>query len=90
MCYLDSGKYVQISKSVARRLFNEGRTVYLTPSYITSNKFNLWYKPFPIRNKHGNKYKLNDFDNAVIEFEYHNCNHGYHANFWITKEEVRQ
>ena len=33
---LDTRKYTRIRKNVARKLFNEGRIIYLTPSNIVN------------------------------------------------------
>ena len=80
-----SEKYIRIRKDVARRLYNEGKTIYLTPSNIVASDSNLWIKPIPINTKYG----LKCFDGAVNEFEYYNCNYelGYYTNFWIIEEE---
>lgn len=80
-----SNQYARIRKDVARRLFNEGRTIYLTPSNIAASDSNLWIKPYPISNQRNSK----SFDNIVNEFEYYNCNRelGYYTNFWINEEE---
>ena len=82
-----SDQYTRIRKDVARRLFNEGKTIYLTPSNIAASDSNLWVKPIAINTKYG----LKCFDFAVNEFEYYNCNHelGYYTNFWIIEEETK-
>ena len=81
---LDTGKYTRVRKDVARRLFNEGRTIYLTPSNIAASDSNLWVKPCPISNR-----SEKNFDDIVNSFEYYNCNSelGYYTNFWINEEE---
>ena len=81
---LDNGKYTRIRKDVARRLYNEGQTIYLTPSNIVANDSYFWVAPMPITIHSGKT-----FDGAVNEFEYYNCNHelGYYNNFWIIEEE---
>ena len=84
-----SGQYTRVRKDVARRLYSEGKTIYLTPSNIAARDSNFWIKPYPINNE-GN---LKSFDDAVNEFEYYNCNNhelGYYTNFWIDEEEIRQ
>lgn len=80
-----SGQYTRVRKDVARRLFNEGRTIYLTPSNIAASDSNIWVKPYPISNQRSRK----SFDDIVNEFEYYNCNYelGYYTNFWINEEE---
>ena len=80
----DTGKYTRVRKDVARRLYKEGRTIYLTPSNIAASDSNPWVKPCAINNRSGK-----NFDNVVNEFEYYNCNYelGYYTNFWIREEE---
>lgn len=81
---LDTGKYTRIRKNVARKLFNEGRIIYLTPSNIVATDSGPWIKPYPINNRSGE-----DFDNFVNRYEYYNCNYelGYYTNFWINEEK---
>ncbi len=80
---LDTGKYKRIRKDVARRMFDKGRTIYLTPSNVAASDSNLWIKPYPINNE-GER----SFDTTVNQFEYYNCNSelGYYTNFWINAE----
>ena len=79
-----SHQYTRIRKDVARRLFNEGRTIYLTPSNIAASDTNMWIKPYPINNR-----DEKDFDLLINQFEYYNCCHklGYYTNFWINEED---
>ena len=78
------GKYTRIRKEVARRLFNNGRIIYLTPSNVAASDSNMWIKPYPISNRSGR-----DFDDIVNNYEFYNCCYelGYYTNFWITEEE---
>lgn len=80
-----SYQYTRIRKDVARRLYNEGKTIYLTPSNIAASDSNLWIKPFAIKQGEGK----GEFDQRVNEFEYYNCNYelGYYACFWINEED---
>jgi|LSQX01.2.fsa_nt_gb hypothetical protein len=75
-----SGKYTRIRKDVARKLFKEGRIIYLTPSNVVANDSSPWIKPYAINNRSGE-----DFDNLVNRYEDYNCNYelGYYTNFWI-------
>ncbi len=81
---LSIGKYTRIRKDVARRLFNRGRIIYLTPSKIVASDSSMWIKPYPINNRAGQ-----DFDSIVNNFEFYNCcwELGYYTNFWINEEE---
>ena len=79
-----SNQYRRIRKDVARRLFKEGKTIYLTPSNVAANDSNPWIKPYPIDNQAGY-----DFDDLVNGYEFYNCNYelGYYASYWINTEE---
>jgi len=81
---IDIGKYRRVRKDVARRLFDNGRIIYLTPSNIAATDSGAWIKPYPINNRAGE-----DFDDLVNRYEFYNCNYelGYYSNFWINKEE---
>ncbi len=84
-----SDHYTRVRKDVARRLYQEGMTIYLTPSNIAARDSNFWIKPIAI--KQGDD--EGDFDQQVNSFEYYNCNNhklGYYTNFWIDEEEIRQ
>jgi len=80
---LDTGKYTRVRKDVARRLYGEGKTIYLTPSNVVASDSNFWVKSYPISNK-----DEKNFDNIIDEFECYNCNYelGYYTNFWINEE----
>ena len=81
---LTIGKYTRIRKDVARRLFDQGRIIYLMPSKIVPSDSDPWIKPYPINNRAGE-----NFDDIVNRYEYYNCNYelGYYTNFWINEEE---
>jgi hypothetical protein len=82
-----SNQYTRIRKDVARRLFKEGRMIYLTPSNVAANDSNPWIKPYAINNEAGW-----DFDDIVNNYEYYNSCYelGYYTNFWITEEEEKR
>lgn len=81
---LSIGKYKRIRKDVARKLFNRGRIIYLTPSNIVASDSSPWIKPYAINNRAGQ-----DFDSVVNNYEYYNCCYelGYYTNFWINMKE---
>ena len=81
---LTIGKYTRIRKDVARRLFDQGRIIYLTPSKIAASDSSMWIKPYPINNRAGE-----NFDDLVNRYEYYNCCYelGYYTNFWLNREE---
>ena len=84
-----SDQYTRVRKDVARRLYNEGKTIYLTPSNVAASDSNLWIKPLLIQKTSG--IPSRPFDAKVNEFEYYNCNYelGYYTNFWINEEETK-
>jgi hypothetical protein len=81
---LTIGKYRRIRKDVARRLFNNGRIIYLTPSKVAPNDSGPWIRPYAINNRAGQ-----DFDAIVNSFEFYNCCYelGYYTSFWVNREE---
>lgn len=81
-----SDQYARIRKDLARRLFNEGKTIYLTPSNVAASDSNPWIKPYTINNR-----SEKNFDNIVNNFEHYNCNHqlGYYTNFWISEDDIK-
>ena len=81
---LTTGRYTRIRKDVARRLFNNGRIIYLTPSKVVASDSSMWIKPYPINNRAGQ-----NFDDLVNRYEYYNCCYelGYYTNFWLNREE---
>jgi hypothetical protein len=81
---LNSAKFVQISKAVAKRLFDQGRMVYLTPSYIAIKRLNFEFQPTPI------PYEARSFHEATIDFELQNWRYAYLANFWIVQNKERR
>ena len=81
---LTIGKYTRVRKDVARRFFDRGEIIYLTPSKIVATDSGEWIKPYPINNRAGG-----DFDSIVNNFEFYNCcwELGYYTSFWIKEDE---
>ena len=67
----------QVNKTVARKLFNKGVTVYILPSNMRLN--NTWGKPLDTNQE---MYDMS-FDKIVNSFEYYNCNNktGLYTHF---------
>lgn len=66
----------QVNVKKARRLFNEGHTVYLHPSKMRFD--NVWQSPIPISKDYYDKaiignFAAEPFDNAINHFVYYNC-----------------
>ena len=64
-----SNKYTRINKTKARRLFYQGKDIYIVPCNVSCDFSNMWILP----------YKINTtidfhFDTAINNFEYYNCN----------------
>lgn len=75
-------EYKKINKQKARRLYEEGKTIYLLPCKVRLN--NLWIVPFPINKKDGSL-----FDRCVDYYEYYNCQYnetGKYSAYYIEKE----
>lgn len=69
----------QVNKTTARKLYNEGKTVYLQSCNMSLN--NPWQSPCRIVSKVYD----NTFDSAVNAFQYYNCDNerGRYANFFV-------
>ena len=69
----------QVNKTLARKLFNEGMTVYILPSNMRVN--NAWTRPLDINKE---MYDMS-FDKIVNSFEYYNCSNetGLYSHFLI-------
>lgn len=93
MLNVEMNGYKRIQKNKARRLYNDGVTVYLLPCKVYPDDDHPWIKPFELNKKriddHYNGYdelkKLYTFDSRINNFEYYNCNAelGYYAAYYI-------
>lgn len=72
-------KVKQVNKTKARRMFNEGKELYMIPCNMRLNS--PWGGPCRIVPKVFD----NTFEQAVNVFEYYNCNAetGKYANFFV-------
>lgn len=72
----------QVNKTVARKLFDNGTTVYLLASNMRLN--NAWTKPHDI-NKSMYDTEYENFDKIVNAFEYYNCcnERGLYSHFLV-------
>ena len=77
----------QVNKTLARKLFSEGVTVYILPSNMRLN--NTWTRPYDI-NSDMYDMTVDNFDKIVNSFEYYNCNNetGLYTHFLIENKEV--
>lgn len=78
MLNVEINGYKRIRKDEARRLYNEGTTIYLLPWKVYPDDNHPWIKPY--------KMEGGPFEKVVNEFEYYNCNIaelGYYAAYYI-------
>lgn len=74
-------KVKQVTKRTAKKVYDEGKTVYLQSCNMRFNNF--WQSPCPV-NKTKDVYERT-FDQTVLEFENYNCDNerGKYAQFFI-------
>jgi hypothetical protein len=85
-------EFVKVNKTKARRLFNEGKTLYFVPCKVYPNYNNPWVRPYDINlERIKDEVVFNNFDSIVNNFEYYNCNSelGNYTHFYIEKEEEK-
>ena len=72
----------QINKTVAKRLFNEGITIYLQSSNF--NPFGFWQSAYPICNTDLQHGEIADFDFAANSYRWYNCSYeqGYYVRYY--------
>ena len=76
-------RFERVSKTTARRHYNNGESIILLPVKCYSDMFAFETKE--------NYNKVRTFENLVNEFEYYNCNYecGYYAAFYIISGNIR-
>ena len=76
----------KIRKNTARKLFNSGETLIITPCKCAPG--GVWLTGFKICK---NDFDYCDFDALINEFEYYNCNSelGKYTAFYIPGEGAR-
>lgn len=83
----------RINKKVARRLYNEGHSVYVVPCKIYPSFTGGWLAPIELnKSRIEEEYagspiliELYDFDSRVNNFEFYNCCYelGYYAAYYV-------
>ena len=74
----------KVNKTTARKMYNNGVTIYLLPSNVGLNS--VWVSPCPVNNIDNNAiYSPRSFDAVINEFEYYNCNNelGRYTHYYI-------
>ncbi len=82
---IDGGIYMkQVYKPTARRLYLQGKTIYLLPCKVGLDS--AWVKPYPISQSNGMS-----FEHAINEFTYYNCcpELGKYIHYYIEEEGVQ-
>ena len=87
--------YKKINKPIARKMFNNGITIYLLPCKVSEMALNsdieTWGHPVSINiTKDQLDSKHNKFDRAINEYCFYNCNAelGYYPHYYVTEEDV--
>lgn len=72
--------FKRVTITQARKLYNNGHTLYIVPSKVYPSYNNMWIQPYK-----ANKNNDGDFEKLVNSYEYYNCNSelGRVANFYI-------
>ena len=86
-CHSMKCSIVQIAKQKARRLYEQGKTIYLQSCNMRFD--NMWQSACPI-SKSTEQWIDQDFDKTVNEFTYYNCDNerGKYPNFFVKKEDA--
>jgi len=81
--------FKKINKTMARKIFDNGGTVYLVPCKVYPSYDNMWVQPFELsKQNHGVESEdicPTAFDSIVNSFEYYNCQHnelGTYTSFY--------
>ena len=78
---------VQIAKQRARRLYEQGKTIYLQSCNMRFN--NMWQSACSM-NKESCQWGEHTFDSLVNEYTYYNCDQerGKYPNYFVKKEDL--
>ena len=87
MLNVEMNGYKRIRKNEARRLYDDGATIYLLPCKVYPDDDHPWIKPNELKKR--DEYTIgNLFDKHIDAFEYYNCNAelGYYTAFYIKED----
>lgn len=87
---IEIGGYTRISKSAAKKAFNNGENVYMLPCKVSPNSY--WIIPVKMSRKERLKTEINNgivsvvprndlFECECNEFSYYNCNNNETGNY---------
>ena len=77
-----SNEYERVTKTTAKKLYNDGRDIYLSPCKVYPSNENKYMSPYKVDIVTSGM----DFDTLVNHYEYYNCNYselGKTAFFYI-------
>lgn len=86
-CHTLKATIVQIAKQRARRLYEQGKTIYLQSCNMRFN--GMWQSACPI-DKETRSWEEQTFDSLVNEYTYYNCDQerGKYPCFFVKKEDL--
>lgn len=83
-------EFIKCNITKARRLYNQGISIFLVPSNVYPDFNNMWIKPHEININNCLSHDEIKFDNRVNSFSYYNCNDsqtGKRVHFYYIKDE---
>lgn len=86
-CHTLKTTIVQIAKQRARRLYEQGKTIYLQSCNMRFNT--MWQSACPM-SKESCQWGEHTFDSLVNEYIYYNCDQerGKYPNYFAKKEDM--
>jgi hypothetical protein len=83
-------EFIKINRTKAKRLYSEGKIIYLVPCKVYPDFKNCWVKPHTISLEQSQADPIynHTFDDLVNSFDYYNCipELGKYPHFYIEKE----
>lgn len=86
--------YKRVNKPTARKIYNQGCSILLLPCKVNESVLDglhPWIKPCEINIINSESFE-NNFDRAVVNFEYYNCNAelGYYAHYYVSLKDLEK
>lgn len=92
--------FIRVNKKQAKRLYSEGKMIYIVPNKVYPDFKGIWIKPFELQYTEEMKQRdteypdlsfEHDFNSRINSFEFHNCNYelGYYTAFYILESETK-
>lgn len=94
---IETGIYTRISKRIAKKMYNDGQSVYVVPCKVYPSDNNYWITPYEIAYtaemqqidlEYPTLAYQHTFESRMANFEYYNCNYelGYYTAFYTKME----